>query len=163
MNVFIQKGYKEWLKELILSNSNIYGFQSKLAVVMGCQRSYLSQVLNGKAHLTEDQLLGATKFAALEAGETEFVLSLYHHDKAGTKELRFYYQDKIKRARAESLDVTKRIKKKAVDQKELSLFYSNWLYTAVYTTIMMKDYRTAAQVASKLKVGTPLEIGRAHV
>ncbi len=53
MSVFSFRSYKEFLKSVTIIHKNERGFQAKLAKACGCQASYLSQVLNGKAEFID--------------------------------------------------------------------------------------------------------------
>jgi uncharacterized protein (TIGR02147 family) len=153
--VYLAKAYKTWVIDQIEANKGIYGYQTQLAAAAGCQRSYLSQALRGKPHLTVDQLIGIAQFCGLSNDETSYLLDLHSFEKANTVLLKNFYQQRLERGMRRYQDVGKRIKKTKVKAEEHSLFYSNWIYGAIYTCTLLEKARTPAGISQKLLV--PLE------
>jgi uncharacterized protein (TIGR02147 family) len=157
--IYLFLDYKDWIRSLIHHHADTYGFKSKLAAAANCQRSYLSQTLTGKPHLTPDQLLGIAQLCNLSPEESEYLLDLYAFEKASTPPLKKFYTQRIERARKRHQDVGKRIKKKTTTIDEQSLFYSNWMYCAIYTCAMLEKCRTPEAIAIKLSL--PLDLVQA--
>ena len=68
--------YKKFIKEQVNKNKSIKGYQSKLADEIGCQRAYLSRVINGEQHFTLEHGVKAAEFWGLSATETDYFLNL---------------------------------------------------------------------------------------
>lgn len=84
MEVFKAKSYISFIKKQINDNHSVYGYKAKLAEAMGAQRSYLSQILNEKVHITLEQAERLSRYWRLTSLESEYFLDLVSFDKAGS-------------------------------------------------------------------------------
>lgn len=87
-NVYDFNSYQDYLKQVILDNKPVRGFQSKMAKAAQCQTSYMSQVLKSEKELTPDHGIRISKFLKLSLAETRFLMCLIHCSRAGSPELR---------------------------------------------------------------------------
>ena len=71
------------------------GFMSLVAQAIECQPSYLSQVLNGKPHLTLEQSTRLNRFLAHEKSESKYFLLMVQLARAGTKDLQQVFREEI--------------------------------------------------------------------
>src|SRR4051812_19263358 len=105
-SVFDFNNYKAFLQHLEDHRSAVRrGFRSRLAEALACQNAYISQVLNGSANFSPEQGLKIANFLGINAGETRFFLVLIEHARAGTRELRDFYQRDLDEMRDRFLDV----------------------------------------------------------
>src|SRR5690242_7160650 len=83
MNVFNYGGYKEFLKDYIKQNAS-RGIISQVAENCGCDRTYISQVLNGKADLTPDHIMQLCEGLGLGEEESGYLLLLLLKDRSAS-------------------------------------------------------------------------------
>src|SRR5687768_13356982 len=101
MRIFNFLDYKKYLKEVIRENRGTHGYKTRLAKAAGCRSSYLSQVLHGNFDLSPEHALGLANFWGLSTTEKDFFIQLVHLARAGTKELKKYYESICRDAAAE--------------------------------------------------------------
>lgn len=84
LNIFEANDYRRSLRDTLLLKKEQFGkpftFQS-MAAACRIQKAYLSKVLGGQGHLSEDQLYLAAEFLRLNAGEREFLSLLHAHER----------------------------------------------------------------------------------
>lgn len=133
MDLFDFEDYRAYLNELVQQNKGTWGYKSLLAKKAGCQPSFLTQVLKGKANLTTDQALGICDFICFSDEETDYFLEVVQIEKAGTEKLRNYLKRKIQKRREEREDLSKKYSKDrlAENQSEM-LYYSSWYWSAIH-------------------------------
>jgi transcriptional regulator with XRE-family HTH domain len=93
--LFEYREYKTLIRAFIRANHAVYGYQSKMAKAAGCQRSFLSQVLNGTVHLTPEHAVRIAGFWQLDAAGTDFFVTLVMLGRAGNEELRSYLSGRL--------------------------------------------------------------------
>ena len=76
VNIYEYLDYKKFLTAKIKEGSKVRGFQTRMAKTAKCQKSYLSQVLRTKYHITTDQAFRLTQFFNFSALETDYFIEL---------------------------------------------------------------------------------------
>lgn len=145
--------YREFLRKAFPGKGDRRGQRQALAETLNCQTSFVSLVLTDRAHFNEDMIFATAHFLNLNAVEKEFLMLIYHHERAASKNLKNHYQSKIKSI----LEQRKEIKSRVPETAELPIeiqaqFYSSWLYSAVLTAIMNPQIRTLDALSKKLKI-----------
>jgi hypothetical protein len=96
-------GYKAAIRETLESLQSQYGreytFQA-MAQAARIQRGYVSQVLRGNAHFSEDQLYLCCRFLDLSGDETEYLLLLLQIERSIVEPRRAELTQRINRLRA---------------------------------------------------------------
>lgn len=155
MNIFTHRSYKDFLKSYI-SQKKGRGVISTLASACGCDRTYLSQVLNGKAELTPDHMIQLCESLGLNALEREYLLLLLIHDRSGSAIARKVLNEQIQQKRKTSLAVEKHIlaheTPNEVEERRRSIYYSSWIFGAVHILTSIPEFQTPAAISSRLSV-----------
>lgn len=151
---FAYSDYKELLADVIKRlPKRGYGQLHKLAQHLKVHSSLVSQVLSGPKDFSMEQGLGAARFFNFTARETEYLLLLIQIAKAGTQELRTFYERQAEKFQENASQVAGRITGASrLNEADLALYYSDWIYIAVWLATMMTDLKSAAGIASHLSV-----------
>jgi len=105
MNVYNFDDYRKFFAQRVKSaraSGSSLTF-AKIADQMGVQRSYFSQVLNGRGNLTADQLFLAGKACALAEEDIEFLVLLLEIERCSVKERKSKLVQQREQLRAKSL------------------------------------------------------------
>lgn len=154
MSLFVHESYIDIIQKYISDNHKIYGYKSQLADKIGVQRSYFSAVLNKKVHLTDVHIERLCRFWSLTEVETDFFFDLFNRDKAGSKELQEFYTRKILKHKQQSANLSKRFKKDDLLEQQQTIYYSNWIYSAVHMLTTIPEYQTLAAITQKLNLSS---------
>jgi uncharacterized protein (TIGR02147 family) len=133
MNIFMYEDVRAYLQEKISKMPQRgRGEIGKIAKHIGVHSTYMSLVLNGSRHLSQEQAFDLATYLQLTELETEYFCLLVQWDRAGTPRLRKHLKQKLSKIREDSLSLSKRLMhdKKLSDQ-EKAVFYSSWIYSAV--------------------------------
>ena len=145
------KDYKQLLTDKIQTEKSLS--KSGLAKACNCQSAYISQILNGHANLSTEQLLSAGEYINLNESEVDFFILLHSFNKARTPKLRKYYKNKIDDFIEQSLNLSKRLEvKNALTKDEKAKYYSNWIYTVIHLMTTLPDKMTIDNIASHLSI-----------
>ena len=83
-SVFESLDYKRYMRQQIAAHGDVYGYKSRLAAAAGCQKSYLSQVLNGAHDLTLEHAAGLAAFWQLPRLDGEYFMELVNWARASS-------------------------------------------------------------------------------
>lgn len=115
--MFDLDGYKPVLKASLLERqrriSRTYTFQN-MAKACRVQKTYLSRVFNGDAHLNDDQLFLACAYLGFSEDESRYVSLLHLHERSSVAEKRERLRREIEAMRQEHLTVSRHLKAASV-------------------------------------------------
>ncbi len=153
-NIFEFSDYKSYLIEIAKIESQFRkGFRTRLATAAGCNNTFISQVLNSGAHFSLEQGLAIARFLELKTAEEKYLLCLIEHARAGTKDLREYFQQQIEEFKQTHLNIKNRVLHQEVQNKEWqNQYYSQWFYIAIHMAITIKSMREIGKIANALSL-----------
>lgn len=146
--VFDYSSYKPYLEHRLGSKSQRKGLKSKLASTIGIQPAYLSQVLNGLAHLSLEQAEAANTFFGHSQDEAHYFLLLIQKERAGTQPLAKYFDQQINEQLKKRMTLTKRLgSKNGLSKEDHSTYYSSWHYAAIHIALTIPQLQSAESLA----------------
>lgn len=153
---FDYSDYKVYLEARVKSdshNNNVKGLRGQIANFIGCQSSYFSQVINGKAHFTLEQAHRLTQFLNLEDIEAKYFMLMVEFSRAGTRDLKKFYSDQMNEIREDRGNLKKRIKNtQSVSLEDQHKYYSAWFYSAIHVMLSIPDYQSISKIATHLNI-----------
>lgn len=109
------------------------GERTRLAEAMTCNVAYISQVLSGNAHLSLEQAERASRFFHHSKAEEDYFLLLVQLGRAGSPQLRKYFDGKLEAIREANRDLKTRLNyQKTLADEDRATYYSSWYYTAIH-------------------------------
>jgi len=151
--------YKKYLADVVKQNEGVRGYKSLLADAAGCQRSFMSQVLNSHIHLTPDHAVGLTAFWEFSGEATEFFLEMVHYGRAATGTLRAHLLKRLKSLADRQRDVMAHVEAPSLGEMEhQSIYYSHWNWSALHILVQVPGLRSERALADRLQL--PVEMIR---
>ena len=146
--------YKLYLNEKIqASPAKGRGLKLKMAEYLSCQNTYVSQVLNGQPHFSLEQGAKLNSFFDHSKEEGKFFILLLHWARAGSEELKEFYQGEMNDIILKNSDLKKRTNvKNSLRDKDQDVYYSSWLYSAVHILVTIKEYQTVQSISKRLNL-----------
>lgn len=125
---------------------------------MGCQPSYLLQVLKEKAELTEDHALKLCQHLGFEDAETEYFVLLVRLSRASTTELVQFLQKKRLSLQAAASEFGSKVDAHSLldSEKFLSQYFATWVASTLHVATSSKKFQTASALATRF--GLPEEV-----
>lgn len=154
INVLDYTDYKAYLSDkLELLSKTERGSKKKAAEFIGCQASYLSQILTGKPDLTLDQAHKLNQFFLHDKIESKHFIYLVELGKATTKELREFLLEQIQELQQSRFDLKKRLKKTdQISDEAMNKYYSTWFYSAIHIALAVPELQNARSIAKKFNL-----------
>ena len=158
LDLFDHLSYKEYLGLRVETEAQLQrGFRTKFCEHVGCQLSYLSQVINGKPDFTLEQAFRANQFLAHDQQESKYFLLLVQYARAATHELQEYLKQEIREFQKSRSDLKKRLKKtQEITLEDQHKYYSTWYYSAIYVLISIPGFQEVRTIERRLHL--PQEI-----
>lgn len=129
------------------------GERVRLANHLGCQPAFITQVLTGIAHLSQEHGILINEFLQHNAFESDFFILLILYERAGNKKLQDYYQGKIDKLKKERFNFGKQIDTNTeLSESDKVNFYSNWYYSAIHVLTSIPDFNRAEGIAKYLNL-----------
>lgn len=151
--VFDFDDYKDFLLHAIEHHGSAsWGYRTKIAEVLGCGKSFVSQVLNGHVHLSHDHALALCQHWRFDKDETQYFLDLVSFARAGTPALRKFLQTKLEEARRHQQEPSERFRWATVTGEIENLYYSSWLYGAMHVASDVPEFQTVAGMARRFRI-----------
>lgn len=153
-SVFDFKDYKAYLNSTLEHRAlQKKGQRSKLAEFIGCKPAYLSQVFNGVTDLSAEQAQATNIYLSHTVTEARYFLNLVLLSRAGTRELRSYYDEELKQQRQERLVIKNRVQiNRTLNETDQARYYSSWYFAAIHVAVSLPHLRSKEQLAEALSL-----------
>lgn len=130
------------------------GEATKIAAHLGVSTTLVSQVLANEKSFTPEQAQSLIQYLGLSGIEADHFLFMIHHERAGTPELKKYWQSKLIELKATALKVSQRVEAdRVLNDQERAVFYSTPLFSAVrlFTSIGVGG-KTLGEVSERFEI-----------
>lgn len=150
--VYDFKNYKDYLSHAITRMpSKGRGFKSRIAAAARCQSAYVSQVLKGQAHFSLEQGHAINRLLGHTSEEAHYFLLLLQYARAGTADLRSYFQEQIRQTIERRLTLKHRLGvKQVLSLEDQAQYYSAWYYAAIHVLLTIPHCQSKEAVAKSL-------------
>lgn len=154
MDIYDYRDYRALIREKIaLLPQKGYGQLGKLARAMGVNATLVSQILNAKKNMTEDQAYLAAGFFDFNEHETAYLLLLVQRERAGGHQLKNFLEQQISAAQKRGRQVKARIRVATeLTYEQQAVFYSSWLYAAVRSLSSIPEFQSRDPIAKRLAI-----------
>ena len=127
------------------------GFRTRAAESMGCQSAFVSQVLNGKAHLSLEQALRLATFLQLDRAERRYFVTLVEYARAGDDGLKAFFQDHLREQQDARLEIRQHVGAATeLSQEAQTVYYGQWYFAAIHILCTIPRYQTPDAIADAL-------------
>ncbi len=133
MEIYSFSSYKDFvLARVKAMPRGGHGQFMKIAKHIGANPVVVTQVLKGQRDFSEEQALRLCNFFGLAALESEYFMRLVAMEKAGTHDLKRFHRDALAALKRQAHTAKSRVAEfKELDEAAKSVFYSDWIYSAV--------------------------------
>ena len=154
--IFFFQNYRSFLKDYLKELPKSHGVLKTWAEQLKVHSTLVSQVMIGKRDFTEEQALDLADFIGLRPLEKDYFLELLRLERAGTQNLKKYYQSKIKDLSSKALKLSERIEtERKLTEQESAIFYSSWIYSAIRLSCSIDQGMTIDEISDMIQVPRP--------
>lgn len=154
MTIFEYNDYKKFLKTWIEAQPKQgRGLVRRMAEHLRVSPTMMSHTLAGEKHFSFEAANDLAVFIGLDDSETEYLLLLVSHAKAGSFALRERFRKKIISEQKKAAEITKRVKADAdLPNVAKTVFYSHWLYTGIRNMSACPDFQNIDDISKHLNL-----------
>ncbi len=157
MNIFEFGDYQELLKSQIKENSEKRGYLTLLAKEVGCQKSYLSQVIRGQVHFTPEHAMKLALFWNLSESESEYLIQLVHLGRTSFPPLVKKITNRLSEIKTSQANLEQRFRSNSFQDVEAqALYYSNWMTSAIHILVDIEAFRKIESIGQRLNLSFQL-------
>ncbi len=154
-DIFGFNSYKSYLILHLGDRRTRSGAKAQFAEHLQIQSTYLSKVLFGDADINLEQAERGNRFFNHSESEAHFFLLLVQKNRAGTPELKKYFEKQITEIKRQQNALKEQIGQNVSILKDFEpTYYSSWLYSAVHLATTIPRLRDPRDIAEAL--GVPL-------
>jgi uncharacterized protein (TIGR02147 family) len=130
-----------------------HGRRKRLAEALGCQVSFLSQVLAGDKHFNLEQIEKVARYFNLSEAEEDYLFDLLSYNRAGSVHLKQKLLRRINRIREEQDSLKNKLREKhTLSKADQSVYYSSWAYAAIHMACTIPSLQTFDSLMQALKL-----------
>jgi uncharacterized protein (TIGR02147 family) len=154
MNLYNFSDYKKYVNDRFISGPKRgRGQYRKLSEHLNLSTVAISQVFKGSRDLSPEQAWKTASFLLLSPEESEFFLLLVEKARAGTKELRNHFENKMQQKQKEKNQLGNLIPtEKEFSEEAKAVFYSDWKYSAIRLASSIPHNNTVEGLAKRLLI-----------
>jgi uncharacterized protein (TIGR02147 family) len=128
------------------------GARLKLAGYIGCQPSFISQVLSSKNELSLEHAQKINVFFNHSNEEAQYFIQMVLLSKAGSFELQKFFREQLRDIREKQMQIHKVVVKSELHRDDLLYYYSNWLCVSIHMLVSIAKYQDPVELRAKLGV-----------
>lgn len=153
-SVFDFDNYKEYLNHVFTNRPKRgRGERNRLALAMGCNNTYVSQVLNGSQDFSLEQAAVINEYLAHSGEEGRFFLLLVLVSRSGNALLKSHFSAEIKRFRLRRAKLKNRLEyEKTLKIEDQLIYYSKWYYSAIHVLLSVPKFRKKDAISQYLEL-----------
>ena len=154
MDIFEYKDYKELVNDLLKSRPNQgRGQYKKLSEHLGVSSVLISQIFKGSKDISIEQGFKLCDYFSFIELEKKFFMTLISFNRAGTFELRNFYEKELRLLKSKSKSIINRVKHKNVlSEEDKGTFYSDWKYSALRLACDLDSVENIQNLSELLKI-----------
>ena len=151
--IFEYKHYRDYLKVKLATTGANRGLRTKLAEKTRTHPAFISKVLSGANDLSPEHIPPTSELLGHTPEESHFFALLVLHARAGTSELKKYYQTQIQEILRKREEFLERVKiEDKLPASDHTLYYSKWYFIAIHILVSISKYQTRETIAERLKL-----------
>lgn len=151
-SIFESESILDFITERVGDRTQRRGMKSTLAKAIGCQPSYLSQILKNQTQLTLEQGADAADFFQLPELDKDYFMLLLQKERSGNYRLQSFYQKKMDRVLNKKNNLAQRLKDetKGISEDAAEKYYSSWQYLAIHILTSIPTYDNTKKISEHL-------------
>ncbi len=154
ISIFEFKDYRRFLTELLTKNPKWrVGGRMRFAEAMDCKPGYMTQILNGKTNLSQEQAEKLSRYIGLSTAELHYFLLLVNFARSGTTELKNFYRTQIDQVVAQRVNLKDKIKSEEIlSSVDQAIYYSSWHYAVVHMLCTIPTAAAREKMAARIGI-----------
>jgi len=151
--IYEYKRYKDYINDWLddPKRGGGHGSRAKMSNAIGCQTSYVAQVLKSTAHFNLEQIDAINEFMGHNEQESLFLLNLLQHERAGTSRLKGLFRKQLDEILDSRLLLKNRLGvKQPLSSQHQAIYYSSWYFSVIHVIVSQPRFYTAKAIAEFL-------------
>jgi uncharacterized protein (TIGR02147 family) len=154
MNIFEFKNYKKLVRERLRTYPRKgHGQYMRIAKLLNVHTTMVTHIFKGDSNLSVEQALKLAEYFAFSSLETDYFITLVHHERAANTQSSGYFERQIETLRARALNLSERLQaKKTLDERDQAIFYSAWYYSAIRLLCAIHEFKSPEAIVEMVRL-----------
>lgn len=155
-DLYLYKNYKNYVKFILDSKDNDMN-RKVIAEHLNCHASFVTQVLNKDLDFSPEQALKFVQLLKLNNEAQKYFMSLVMYGRAGTDNLKKFYQKEIDQMRESKLSLSEVVEVNTDLSEDFYLkYFSSWHYAAIHVITMTEKKVFKKDIIDKVDLSEKL-------
>ena len=154
MDIFRFTDYRKFIVAYIEAQPKMgRGQRAAIATAVNVKSGYVTQVLAGKAHFSQDQIHDLSEYLNFSDVEKDYFLLLLDYARVGSQSLKKYYKKKIRAFQNSNLSLRKQHKiPDSLSEKDTDLYFLRSDYRLVHLLLTVPHINSKKDLILKTKM-----------
>lgn len=144
--------FREYIELKLRSPNFGRGAKAKLAEHLGCQPSFVSQVLKDKSTFSLEQAFKVNDFLKHNPLEEEYFMVLVEWDRAGTMDLKKYFQTKRDDLKEKSKLIENQMSYDQLSKEDTIAYFNNFNHVLIRNLIDIPELKNKKNLRKRMDV-----------
>jgi len=151
-DIFKETDYRVYIEKKLKTKNYGRGSKAKLAELLDCKASFISQVLKDKNSFNLEQAFKLNDFFKHDEIEKDYFITLVEYDRAGTFDLKKYFEAKLEELRKKAQLLENRVKRDELSEADSMAYFSDWNNVLIRRFVDLPNYQNKEALKKKLKL-----------
>lgn len=152
VDIFKEEDYRVYIEKKLKTKGYGRGSKAKIAELLDCKPSFISQVLKDKNSFNLEQGFKLNAFFKHDELEKDYFINLIEYDRAGTFNLKEYFKIKLKDIKKKAKLLENRVKRDELSESDAMAYLSNWNHVMIRRLVDIPEYQNKKALKEKLKL-----------
>lgn len=154
MDIFKYDNYKDLINELLIFQPNKgRGQYKRISEYLNVSSVLISQIFKGNKEISVEQGLKLCDYFNFIDLEKKFFITLINQNRAGTFELKKFYDKELTSIRKQAKLIVNRVKHKNIlTEEDKATFYSDWKYSGMRLACDLEEVINISNLSNKFKI-----------
>jgi len=151
LSIYLFDDYRAYLNAWIETASQKRGLRARISEAANVHKTTLSQIFHGAKDFSLEQTIRVGQYLGLNQQESDYLVLLVNYARAGSPDLQESFRRQIEARQKEHNQLSHRVTRtRELSSEERSIYYSNWIYSAVRNLTAIKGFHRASEIAGRL-------------
>jgi len=151
-DIYKETNYRSYIDKKLLTEGFGRGSKARLAELLDCQPSFISQVLKDKNTFSLEQAYKINDFFKHDSLEQDYFITLVEYDRAGSFDLKKYFETKLLQIKKKAQLLENRVKRDELSESDAMLYFSNWNHILIRRLVDIPEYQDKKALQKKLGI-----------
>lgn len=151
-NIFQYTDFRKYMEERLEEPPYGRGARGRMASFIGCQPSFITQVLKGRNELSLEHAHQVNLFFEHTGDESNYFINMVLLARSGSTGLGEYLENQLREIREKALSIDNVSPQAALSDEDTLTYYNDWRYPMIHMALTIPGFRTVESLVDRLHI-----------